>query len=59
MRKLPKVADLLDEPEISLLCETQGRNRVLEVLRHSIDIVRQDLFKSISDDSPIYKVGMI
>ena len=57
MRKLPKVADLLDEPEISLLCETQGRNRVLEVLRHSIDIVRQDLFKSISDDSPILQSG--
>ena len=43
---------------LKLVCsETQGRNRVLEVLRHSIDIVRQDLFKSISDDSPILQSG--
>ena len=41
MRKLPKVAELLKQPEINLLCETKGHNRVIEAIRESIDTFRQ------------------
>ena len=47
MRKLPKVAELLNQPEISLLCEKKGRNRVTDAIRESIDIVRQNLVKEL------------
>lgn len=47
MRKLPKVAELLKQPEINLLCETKGHNRVIEAIRESIDTFRQDLMQHL------------
>ena len=47
MRKLPKVAELLKEPEINLLCETKRHNRVIEAIRESIDTFRQDLMQHL------------
>jgi L-seryl-tRNA(Ser) seleniumtransferase len=49
MRKLPKVAELLNQPEISLLCEKKGRNRVTDAIRESIDMVRQNLVKELKE----------
>ena len=56
MSMLPKVADLLEQQELKMLCKMKGRNRVTNILRESIEIIRQDLMKNFIDNSASFVI---